>query len=110
MPQTIRSVILDLQPESLPQLRARIDAMKTAQESLPHAYGALRAAIPSLHFMSATIFPDDQYDPILIIEVNFDGPPGPFWAQFEAAFGRTCAPCFAAAKPRATAAERCSPP
>ena len=28
-----------------------------------------------------------SYDPIFVIEANFDGPPGPFWAQMEAAFG-----------------------
>lgn len=84
--QTIRSVVLELQPESVIQLRAQLKRMTDAQHTQAEAYSAIKAAIPLLHFMSVTIFPDDQYDPILVIEVNFDGPPGPFWAEFERAF------------------------
>lgn len=85
--QTIRSVVLELQPESVPQLRGQLDALKASQEDLPHAYSAIKRALPTLHFMSVIIFDDDQYDPVLVIEVNFDGPPEPFWAAFEAALG-----------------------
>ena len=37
--------------------------------------------------MSMSVFESASYDPIFVIEANFDGPPGPFWAQMEAAFG-----------------------
>ncbi len=85
--QTIRSVVLELQPESVPQLRGQLDALKASQEDLPHAYSAIKQALPTLHFMSVIIFDDDQYDPVLVIEVNFDGPPEPFWLAFQAALG-----------------------
>ena len=42
---------------------------------------------PALHFMSITVFEDAHYDPIFVIEVNFDGAPGPFWAQLDEAIG-----------------------
>ncbi len=84
--QTTCNVLLELQPASVTQVRARIAAMEQQQKQLAIAYSAIKAAIPQLHFMSVTIFPDDVYDPILVIEVNFDGPPGPFWTLFEHAF------------------------
>ena len=34
-----------------------------------------------------SVFQSADYDPIFVIEANFDGPPGPFWAQMEATFG-----------------------
>ncbi|MFH6782939.1 MULTISPECIES: hypothetical protein [Methylobacterium] len=34
-----------------------------------------------------SIFASSTYDPIFIIEANFDGEMGPFWAQFDAAMG-----------------------
>jgi hypothetical protein len=69
------------------RLRGQIKDLRKEQEETKESYIGLKTAVPLLHFMSMTIFPDDQYDPILVIEVNFDGPPGPFWSQFEAAFG-----------------------
>ncbi len=85
--QSIRSVILELQPESVAQVRVRITALEQQQKELETAYSALASALPLLHFMSITVFPDAQYDPVLVIEANFDGAPGPFWQQFERAFG-----------------------
>ena len=31
-----------------------------------------------------SVFKGADYDPIFVIEANFDGRPGPFWAQLEA--------------------------
>ena len=44
-------------------------------------------AIKTLHFLSMTVFADDKYDPIFVLEANFDPPDGPFWADLEAAIG-----------------------
>ena len=88
MLQTVRSAVLELQPESAGVLRALLNDFKAAGDNEATPFAGLKKAVPILHFMSMTIFEDDwQYDPILIIEVNFDGAPGPFWGQFEAAFG-----------------------
>jgi hypothetical protein len=43
--------------------------------------------VPALHFMSLSVFPGFDYDPLFVIEANFDGAAGPFWAQLEAAIG-----------------------
>ena len=34
--------------------------------------------------MSMSVFQGADYDPLFVIEANFDGRPGPFWAQMEA--------------------------
>lgn len=91
MTQTILTVVAEVQPASAALLRERIDALVKQQETkqTPHAqsYDALRSAVPVLHFMSITVASDDQYDPVWVLEANFDGTPGPFWAQLEAAIG-----------------------
>jgi hypothetical protein len=89
MRQTILSVVLDVEPQSARRLSDLIEEFKKDQE-LPGAaesYSALKQGVPALHFMSMSVFESASYDPIFVIEANFDGPPGPFWAQMEAAFG-----------------------
>jgi hypothetical protein len=88
MRQTILSVVLDVEPQSARRLSGLIEEFKKDQER-PGAewYSELKHGVPSLHFMSMSVFESAIYDPIFVIEANFDGPPGPFWAQMEAAFG-----------------------
>ena len=90
MRQTILSVVVEVQPESADLLRKRIKALKDQEEDVRApavSYDRLRSAVPALHFMSLTVFRDDLYDPVFVLEANFDGEPGPFWAQIEAAIG-----------------------
>ena len=87
MIQTVLTVVAEVEPASEDVLRKRILAMRERVKQGDEPFEWFRAAVPSLHFMSLTVFPDDQYDPILVLETNFDGPPGPFWAQVEAAVG-----------------------
>ncbi len=89
MRQTILSVVLDVEPQSARRLSGLIEEFKKDQEPPGAAewYGDLKQGVPSLHFMSMSVFESAIYDPIFVIEANFDGPPGPFWAQMEAAFG-----------------------
>jgi hypothetical protein len=47
----------------------------------------MAAALPALHFMAIVIFEDDIHDPLLTIEVNFDGDAGPFFAALEHEYG-----------------------
>jgi hypothetical protein len=84
MAQTILTVVLEVEPASEALLRERILALRSAQSQ---ARDRLQASVPLLHFMSLTAFKDDQYDPIFVIEANFDGRPGPFWGQLEATLG-----------------------
>ena len=89
MRQTILSVVLDVEPQSARRLSGLIEEFKKDQEppGAAESYSALKQGVPALHFMSMSVFESPSYDPIFVIEANFDGPPGPFWAQMEAAFG-----------------------
>src|SRR2546422_4442662 len=91
MSQTILSVVLEVEPESAGRLAGLIQDLKRDEEvprpGAAELYVRLKEGVPSLHFMSMSVFQDAQYDPIFVIEVNFDGRPGPFWAQLEATLG-----------------------
>ena len=84
-------------------MRAKLGAFTVEQEAKPlagdQAYDRLRSAVPVLHFMSMTVAFDDQYDPIFVLEANFDGEPGPFWGQLEAAMGPLLRDVFRLCKP-----------
>ncbi|MGA2639112.1 hypothetical protein [Methylocella sp.] len=90
MSQTILSIVADVVPASAPVLSGLIEDFRRAEETLspafPVPYDRIKAALPNLHFMSLTVFADPQYDPILVMECNFDGAGGPFFAQLEAAY------------------------
>jgi hypothetical protein len=85
MPQTILSVVLDVDPQSARHLSDLIEAFKRQQEEEgPETYGRLKDGVPSLHFLSMSVFQGAHYDPIFVIEANFDGPPAAFWGHMEA--------------------------
>src|SRR3982751_2566793 len=91
MRQTILSVVLDVEPQSAKLLSQLIELFKAAQEPPGSAeiwYSDIKRNVPALHFMSMSVFEGAAFDPIFVIEANFDGAPGPFWAQMEAAFAR----------------------
>ncbi|MBP0445830.1 hypothetical protein J8J14_13705 [Roseomonas sp. SSH11] len=91
MVQTILCVALEVKPESaavltrlVHDLRQDFDAREDAELG---NFPAIQTGIPSAHFLSICLFRHTSYDPLLVIEANFDGPPGPFWSQFERTFG-----------------------
>ena len=85
MPQTILSVVLDVDPHSARHLSDLIEAFKRQQEEEgTETYGRLKDGVPSLHFLSMSVFQGAHYDPIFVIEANFDGPPAAFWGHVEA--------------------------
>ena len=86
MAQTVLSVVIEVQPQSADVLRGLISDLRDKQSALEPAYADLRT-VETLHFLSMNVFADDQYDPIFVLEANFDGSPGPFWAGLEAAIG-----------------------
>ena len=86
MRQTILSVTLEVKPESAAKLTALIDALHDrAGEGGPTQsdYGWFMQAVPAVHFLSMNLFPSGEYDPVFVLEANFDGPPGPFWKDLE---------------------------
>jgi len=91
MAQTTLSAMFEVQPVSAGRLSALIEQLKAIEDvELPgetERYLNLKASVPSLHFMSMSVFEDAHYDPIFLIEANFDGLPGPFWAQLEQLHG-----------------------
>lgn len=88
MRQTILSVVLEVNPESAGRLSHIIEDLKQSEENPGHgmlqSYDGLKASVPLLHFLSLSVFLGADYDPIFVLEANFDGEPGPFWAQLEA--------------------------
>src|SRR3954468_7444194 len=91
MRQTTLSVVLEVEPASADRLLALIDSVKRQEEDQTSGYrenyGRLKNCVPVLHFMSMSVFTSADYDPIFVIEANFDGPPGVFWGQMEATLG-----------------------
>ncbi len=89
--QTTLCVPLEVKPESCSRLSALIDELRLQEDSGKFAYdvnfGRVIRDIPTLHFMSVSVFMSADYDPLFVFEANMDGPPGVFWGQIEAAFG-----------------------
>ena len=99
MNQTVLSMVIEVQPQSAALLRGHVSDFRAAEEATTPKYVRLREAIPSLHFMSMTVSDDAAYDPVFVLEANFDGPPRPFWALLEAAIGPRLRDMFRCAKP-----------
>lgn len=87
MAQTILSLVLEVEPQRVGRVREILLAWRAAEEGSTPKYSRLAGAVPGLHFISAAVFPDGRYDPILAVEANFDVPAAQFWAQLEAATG-----------------------
>jgi hypothetical protein len=100
MQQTTLSVPLEVKPQSYSYLSELIDRLKQREDNsnnpLAPNFDRLIRLVPSLHFMSMSVFPAAEYDPLFILEANFDGPPGPCSAM-------TCGRSYAVAKDRWTA-------
>jgi hypothetical protein len=91
MRQTTLSVALEVKPESQERLAALLDRLRGRRAQDPAGgagdYAEFLTRVPALHFMSLSVFPGFDYDPLFVLEANFDGTPGPFWGQLEAAIG-----------------------
>lgn len=99
MAQTVLSFVAEVAPPSAERLIGLIGALKAAEEATTPKYDRLARAVPLLHFMSMTVAGDDQYDPVFVLEANFDGAPAPFWALLEAAIGPQLRDMLRCAKP-----------
>ena len=91
MRQTTLSVALEVKPESYAHLSVLLDKLHDNRSTDPAGgegpFAEFLTSVPVLHFMSLSVFPGYDYDPLFVIEANFDGASGPFWAQLEAAIG-----------------------
>jgi hypothetical protein len=90
MKQTTLCVPLEVKPESCSRLTALIEDLRRQEDTgtygYPENFARVSRDIPTLHFMSMSVFTSAAYDPLFILEANFDGSPGVFWGQLEAAF------------------------
>ena len=102
MRQTTLCVPLEVKPESCDRLTALIDALRhdedLAGDPARPNFSRLLTGVPTLHFMSMSVFPGHDYDPIFVIEVNFDGPAGVFWGQIETLLGEALRPMIRCCK------------
>jgi hypothetical protein len=101
MSQTVLSVVFEVAPESTGKLLEIISDLKSELTWLPgdtEVYASIKRDIPTLHFMSMSVFQDGHYDPLFVIEASFDGPTGPFWTRFEAKFGKWLRPILRCCK------------
>ncbi|MBB5709881.1 hypothetical protein [Sphingomonas xinjiangensis] len=91
MRQTTLSVALEVKPESYDHLSSLLDALRDKRSPDPSGgvgpFADFLTRVPALHFLSLSVFPGFDYDPLFVIEANFDGEKGPFWSQLEAAIG-----------------------
>jgi len=90
MRQTTLSVALEVKPESFDHLSSLLDKLhdrRTGGLDGKGEFAEFLTAVPVLHFMALSVFPGYDYDPLLVIEANFDGEQRPFWTQLEAAIG-----------------------
>src|SRR3974390_2256770 len=91
MRQTTLSVALEVKPESYEHLSGLLDDLHAKRCVDPFGavgpFAEFLTRVPVLHFMSLSLFPGYDYDPLFVIEANFDGAAGPFWGQLEAAIG-----------------------
>jgi hypothetical protein len=87
MKQTTLSVVLEVQPASAEVLSALIEELRGREDATSPQYDRLNNGVPVLHFISLSVFPSAEYDPIFVIEANFDGPASVFWGQMEATLG-----------------------
>ena len=90
MRQTTVCVPLEVKPESCSRLSAIVESFRQREDKGPSAsgenFGRMARDIPTLHFMSMSVFATRDYDPMFVIEANFDGEAGPFWGKIEAAY------------------------
>lgn len=90
MPQRTFSMTLEVKPASATKLAALIDDLHTAsagKDAQGVSYASFMAQVPSVHFMSMSVFPSNDVDPLFVIEANIDGAPSVFWAQLAAMIG-----------------------
>lgn len=101
MRQTTLSVVLEVKPESHDRLSALIDHLHDRRGAGgKDDYAWFMGGVPSVHFLSMNVFPGSSYDPLFVLEANFDGEPGVFWASSKRRSETTCARCYAAASGR----------
>lgn len=91
MKQVTLCVPLEVKPESCSRITALIEQLKQREDKSLNPktpnFWRFSEHIPTLHFMSMSVFTAHDYDPLFILEANFDGVEGAFWVDLEALIG-----------------------
>lgn len=95
----IRTIAVELEPSQLKRAQAMFSdtdrsvafffdgRVEYATSGVETVQGRLHRMLPKLHFMSFLIFKESHYDPLLIMELNYDGEPGQLWPVLEDCIG-----------------------
>jgi len=95
----IRTIAVEIEPLQLGRAQAMFSdsdrsapfffngTVKNAIDGDETVQGCIHRMLPNLHFMSFLIFQEPHYDPLLIIEINYDGDPGQLWTAIEDCIG-----------------------
>ncbi|MBX7541229.1 hypothetical protein [Qipengyuania sphaerica] len=79
-----RSIALEVRPSHKAKLVGILVNLRggrsRGREGEPGYYPDVLARLPTCHFLSLCVFESADYDPTLVIEANYDGDSGPFWA------------------------------
>jgi len=95
----IRTIAVELEPLQLERAQAMFSdsdrsapfffngTVEYAVDDKETVQGCIHRMLPGLHFMSFLIFKEPHYDPLLIIEINYDGDSGQLWCAIEDCIG-----------------------
>ena len=95
----IRTIAVEIEPLQLERAQAMFSdsdrsapfffdgTVEYANSGVETIQGRIHRLLPNLHFISFLIFKQPHYDPLLIVELNFDGEPGQFWPTIEDCIG-----------------------
>jgi len=82
-----RSTALEVRPSHKAKLVRMLVEMRggrsVGHEGAPGYYPDVLAKLPTCHFFSICMVESADYDPLLVIEANYDGHSGPFWAHLQ---------------------------
>lgn len=86
-----RSIALEVRPSHKEKLVALIAGMRggrsAGREGEPGYYPELLEQLPTCHFLSICVVESDDYDPLFVIEANYDGASGAFWGDLRDLMG-----------------------
>jgi len=92
-------VTLEVKPQSAVSLSGLVDQLHDRYLSPAAGFAAFMSGVPVVHFLSMNVFPGADYDPLFVLEANFDGTASVFWGQLEAAIGEDLRAMLRCCKP-----------
>lgn len=91
----IRTLAMEVTPKLLGSLKSCFSdsgdntkfvydgSIQYERDGIETLQGKVHRCLPMVHFMSILVFEDEHHDPLLVIEINFDGEPGALWPAID---------------------------